>query len=87
MVARGNQWLPKTNGNGFLKFKDYEPPIICKRCQNIPQTLITLLSPTKSMVAGDNQWYPRTNIDVHLKFQNYQPPIMGIRPQNQSQTF
>ena len=44
-------------------FWDYQPPVMGVRPQNIPQTLNSLLSPTKSMVAEgqpmvikDKQW-------------------------------
>ena len=54
--------------------------------QNQPQTSISLLSPTKSMVARGKQWYPRTSIDASFKFLDYQLTIMGLTAQNMPQT-
>ena len=56
MVARGNQWLPRTNNDIHLKFRDYQIPVIGITGQNMPQTSNSLLPPTKSMVARGNQW-------------------------------
>ena len=36
MVARGNQWLPRTDNDAPLQFGGYQPPIIGIRAQNIP---------------------------------------------------
>ena len=35
MVARGNQWYPRTNIDAHLKFLEYQPPIMGIRPQNI----------------------------------------------------
>ena len=56
------------------------------RPQNMAQTLISLLSPTNSMVARGNQWLPWTNSDTLSKFPDHEPCIMGMRPQDMAQT-
>ena len=48
--------VTKENSDGPLKFWDYEPPIMNINPQNMPQTLKSLLSLTKSMVARGNHW-------------------------------
>ena len=56
MVARGNQWKPRTNNDAHLKFWDYQTPLMGMTGQNMPQTSNSLLWPTKLMVARGNQW-------------------------------
>ena len=36
MVPRGNQWLPRIDSDGPLKFLDYQLTIICLTPQNMP---------------------------------------------------
>ena len=36
MVARGNQWQPRTNSDGPLKFLDYQPTIMGINPQEMP---------------------------------------------------
>ena len=55
MVARGNQWYPRTNSDTPSMFLDYQPPIMAIRPQNMAQASNSLLSSTKSMVARGNQ--------------------------------
>ena len=43
-------------GHAHLKFYDNQTPIMGITGQNMPQTSIFPLSPTKSMVARGNQW-------------------------------
>ena len=38
MVARGNQWKPRTNNDAHLKFLVYQTPIMGITGQNMPQT-------------------------------------------------
>ena len=37
MVARGNQWLPRTNSDEALKVQDYQPTIMGITAQNMPK--------------------------------------------------
>ena len=36
MVARGNQWLPRSNSDGHLKLLDYQLTIMGLTAQNMP---------------------------------------------------
>ena len=72
MVARGNQWYPRTNSDAPSIFCDYQSHIMVIRPKNMPQTSNSLLS-------------PRTNSDAHLMILDYHPPIMGIKPKNMPQ--
>ena len=36
MVARGNQWKPRTNSDVYLKFLDYQLIIMGITAQNMP---------------------------------------------------
>ena len=51
MVARGNQWYPRTNIDA-RKFLEYQPIIMGIRPQKIPLTSNSLLSPTQSRLLG-----------------------------------
>ena len=54
MVARDNQWSPRTNSDTLSKFQDYQPPTMAIKPENMTQTSNFLLSHTKSMVARGN---------------------------------
>ena len=56
MVAKGNQWYPRTNSDGPLELVVYQPTIMGITAQNMTLTSNSLLSPTISMVARGNQW-------------------------------